>query len=388
MSTQFTETRLGRILLPAIVFQSVGIGGAFATGREIVEYFAQFGRLGIVAIGINFVAMAVSGVLLYEVARMFDAYDYKTLMKNIVWKFWPILELLYIVLAIIFIAALTSAGGNILNEILGVPVVLANGILLAFIFGVLYFGRGAIERFSTLGTISIYLVYIALFVMILTQRWDQVVNVLATEATSVGDQADVGSAAFSALTYAGYSLIIFMPVLFLIDRVETRTEAVLSGVLSSALLNLALVLTYLCILGFYPSDSVMSAPVPWLAMIEETGGSVALLAYSFVIGVTFIETGVGYTHSITERINESIKTSDHRLLADKDELSSLQRGLIAAGVFLSALVLSRVGIITLVSQAYSIMAYLFIIVLGIPLITVGLLRILDPDWKRGFWESA
>lgn len=394
MSTRFTRTRIGRILLPAIIFQSVGIGGAFATGREIVEYFAQFGRLGVLAIAVNFVAMAVSGVLLYEVARTFGAYDYKTLMQNIVWKFWPVLEVLYIVLAIIFISALTSAGGIILEEILGVPVLLANTVLLAFIFGVLYFGRSAIERFSTVGTVFIYLVYIGLFAMILTQRWDHVVDVLATGTTAVGatdaavEQAGAGAAVSSALTYAGYSLIIFMPVLFLIDRLETRREAVLSGLLSSALLNFALVLTYLCLLGFYPDESVMGAPVPWLVMIEETGGTVALIAYSLVIGLTFVETGVGYTHSITERINRSIRASENRFFADTEELSSLQRGLIAAGVFLSALVLSRIGIIALVSQAYSIMAYLFIVALGIPLLTVGLLRVLNPGWKRGFWESA
>lgn len=388
MSTQFTETRLGRILIPAIVFQSVGIGGAFATGREIVEYFAKFGTLGIVSIVVSFVAMAVSGVLIYEVSRMFGAHDYKTLMKNLVWKFWPVLEVLYIVLAIIFISALTSAGGNILEQIVGIPVVVANAILLAFIFGVLYFGRGAVERFSTIGTVSIYIIYLSIFVIILTQRWDHTVDVLATGNTSFVDGANAGAAASSALVYSGYSLIIFMPVLFLIDRVETRSEAVLSGVLSSAMMTLPLILTYLCLLGFYPDEGVMNAPVPWLAMIEQTGGTVALFAYSFVIGLTFIETGVGYTHSITERIDEAIRTADHRFVADKDELSDLQRGLIAAGVFLSAFVLSRVGIITLVEQAYSIMAYLFIIALGVPLITVGLLRIFNPDWKRNFWESA
>lgn len=34
------------------------------------------------------------------------------------------------------------------------------------------------------------------------------------------------------------------------------------------------------------------------------------------------------------------------------------------------------------------MAYLFIIALGVPLITVGLLRVFNPDWKQEFWESA
>ena len=41
----FTTT-WGRILLPALIFQSVAIGGAYATGREIVEFGAKYGALG------------------------------------------------------------------------------------------------------------------------------------------------------------------------------------------------------------------------------------------------------------------------------------------------------------------------------------------------------
>ena len=39
--------RFEQFLLPGIVFQSVLIGGAYATGREIVQYGARFGAVGL-----------------------------------------------------------------------------------------------------------------------------------------------------------------------------------------------------------------------------------------------------------------------------------------------------------------------------------------------------
>ena len=53
------------------MFQSVLIGGAYATGREIVEYGAKFGTQGlwsIAGIGVGFSLMAM---LSYEFARRF-----------------------------------------------------------------------------------------------------------------------------------------------------------------------------------------------------------------------------------------------------------------------------------------------------------------------------
>ena len=35
-----------KYLLPGFVFQSIVIGGGYGTGRELVEYFLQFGPLG------------------------------------------------------------------------------------------------------------------------------------------------------------------------------------------------------------------------------------------------------------------------------------------------------------------------------------------------------
>lgn len=69
------EGAFGRYLLPAIIIQSVLIGGGFATGREIVQYGAKFGALGwLGGIGILF-GFIVMAVLMFEFARKYKAFE-------------------------------------------------------------------------------------------------------------------------------------------------------------------------------------------------------------------------------------------------------------------------------------------------------------------------
>ncbi len=58
------------------------VGGGYGTGREIIEYFTRFGAYGgLMALLISFVIMAIVIVATFELARLFSAYDYRSLMK-------------------------------------------------------------------------------------------------------------------------------------------------------------------------------------------------------------------------------------------------------------------------------------------------------------------
>ena len=49
--------------MPGLVFQGVLIGGGYGTGREIVEYFMQWGPLGGL-LGLFFISLPVWAVIL------------------------------------------------------------------------------------------------------------------------------------------------------------------------------------------------------------------------------------------------------------------------------------------------------------------------------------
>lgn len=65
----------------------------------------------------------------------------------------------------------------------------------------------------------------------------------------------------------------------------------------------------------------------------------------------------------------------------------LQSVLISVIFLLIATALARIGIIDLVAKGYAIMGYGLIGVYGIPLATIGLFRIIKPEWKKEFWAQ-
>ena len=64
-------------VIPGCVFQSVMVGGGYGTGREVVEYFTQFGLYGgMLGLLVTFLVMATVLALTFELARVSRSYDY------------------------------------------------------------------------------------------------------------------------------------------------------------------------------------------------------------------------------------------------------------------------------------------------------------------------
>jgi uncharacterized membrane protein YkvI len=370
----------GKIVLPAIILQSVLIGGGYATGREIVTYGAKYGSAGWLAVVAIWVGFTVMAVLTFEVARTFDVYDYKSFIEQIIGRAWPVFDLLFLVMAVLVIAIMASAAGNIMEQTIGIPYLGGVGIVILVVGVLSYAGESLIERFKTGGTTFLYLAYIVFGAIVLSATWGEITTVFATGSTGYVDDAGPVSVLQSGILYVGYNLVVFPAVFFALRRQTTRRESIVSGVLAGSLMTLPVAITYVAFMGFDPAESVMGAPVPWLPVLERVGGTALIAFYGVVMGWTLIETSVGLIHALVDRIDENIAAVRVGPLEGQTSLSKLQSGALAVGVLVGALLLSRVGIIALVAQGYTIMAYVFIALFAVPLLTVGVFRIRNPDW--------
>jgi uncharacterized membrane protein YkvI len=374
--------KFGKYIIPGIVFQSVLIAGGYATGREVVQYGARFGAMGYWGAIAIFVGFSIISILTFELARIFKAYNYRSFAKQILWKFWPIYEILYVAITILVLAIIGSATGSILNETLGWPY-WAGVILVIVVVGILtFYGRGLIERYKTIGTILLYGGYITFAVIVLSQTWGHVTHEFAIGDTSFVGPVGMGTILWIGLLYVGYNSCCEATTLFTLDRQTERKHTILGGIIAGALTTIPFILTYLCILGFYPSEEVLGAPVPWLRMLNKTAGSEIIVLYGIVIAWTFIETGTGFIHAITERINANLQE------LGKKGLSRKQNAAIAVGILALATILSKIGIIALVAKGYTYMAYGFIIFFIVPLVTIGIVRIMKPNWNKELWAKA
>jgi hypothetical protein len=95
-----------KYLLPGLIFQGVVIAGGYGTGRELIEYFMRFGLLGglLGLFGMTLVCWALILAVTFEFSRKFRAYDYRTLLKNLLGRFWVVFEILYLVLLLTVLA--------------------------------------------------------------------------------------------------------------------------------------------------------------------------------------------------------------------------------------------------------------------------------------------
>ncbi|MBO8156904.1 MAG: hypothetical protein H0Z32_10620 [Bacillaceae bacterium] len=365
-SHSFFDGAFGRYILPGIILQSVLIGGGFATGREIVEYGAKYGALGwFGGIGI-FIGFTIMAILSFELARMFKAYDYRSLLKHLIGKAWFLYDMIYLLLAVLIIAVMASATGEILNNTLGLNYWV--GVLgITLIVGLLnFYGVGLIERFKTIGTMALFAGYVIFGVIVISATWGDAKEVLSSGNTSFIDgNVSILAVLWSGILYVGYNLAVYPAALFTVRRQKTRKESVISGIVAGILMTVPWFLTYVAILGFYPSEEVLGASVPWLVMLDGIAGSWVVVLFGIVVGWTLIETATGMIHAFIERVNHHMEEKSN------SHLTKGQSGMIAVGALVLAVIFAQVGIINLIAKGYTWMAYGMIAVYAIPMLTIG-----------------
>ena len=382
---RLTRGRFGRLLLPAVVLQSVLVGGGYATGRESVAYGARYGGRGWMAVLTIFVGFTVVSFLTFELARRYHAYEYKAFIRRLIGRAWPAFDLVYVAMTVLVIAVVASAAANILQETLGLPGFLGAAFVILAVAFLLYFGADVIEAFKSLGTILLYAAYLLFGALVLGTRWPSVMRALSerTPAALAHGGAIAGVVASSAgastlavvgtgIVYVGYNLAVYPAVLFTLHRQTERRETVTAALLSGLLMTLPFALTWLCLLGFYPSPEVFDAPVPWLHMLQDVGGTTLFALFGIVMGWTLLETSVGLIHALVDRIDADLRKGD------SNGLGPVRSGLLGGGILLLAALLSRVGIIALVARGYTWLGYAFIAVFAVPLLTVGAWKTLGP----------
>src|SRR5699024_6178675 len=109
----FFEGAFGRYILPGIVIQSTLIGGGYAIGREVVAYGAKYGAFGWIAGLAIMVGFALMAFLMFEIARRFRAYDYRSMVKRLLGPLWFLFDVIYFLLAILMISIVIAATGSI-----------------------------------------------------------------------------------------------------------------------------------------------------------------------------------------------------------------------------------------------------------------------------------
>ncbi|HPK43056.1 MAG TPA: hypothetical protein PK877_06115, partial [Synergistales bacterium] len=171
--------------------------------------------------------------------------------------------------------------------------------------------------------------------------------------------------ALGGFKYAFYNLGTLPAVLFALNYIETRREAIISGILTAILTILPGFFLYLVLMGFYPG--ILEAELPAYTVLAQIAPWL-LPIFLVVLFGTMIETAVGFIHAVNERVNSWMV--DHR----NTELTKANRGFLGGAMGLIGLGVASFGLIGLIAKGYGTISWGFFLLHGVALFTIGLYK--------------
>ncbi len=345
------------LFAPACVFQSVMIGGGYGTGREIVQYFTQYGLWGgIGSLVVAFLMFAVLLAFIFEAARFFQSFDYRTLFKPMLGPLFPLFEVINVLMLILVMAVLSAAASQILADSLGIPPLVGIGVMLVPIAALTFFGADVVTRVLMWSSAYLYLIFIAFLAITLGQT-DNIAQTLAIHP-AIRD-----GWAVSGLQYAFYNCAAAPFVLYSVKAIPSRKIAVGAGVIAAAFAVIPALFFHIAMMTRY--DLVIGAELPAYAVMQQFGSAIFVFLFSVMLFVTFVETGAGSLQGLNDRLDA------HYREATGKSLTRTVRAAIAVSAVLSSVVLAQFGVKDLIAQGYGTIAWAYLFVFVIPVFLSG-----------------
>jgi uncharacterized membrane protein YkvI len=353
-----------RWLLPGLGVKAVVIGGGYATGRELAEFFLAEGPWGgLYAILFATLLFSVFCSLTFVAARRFGTYDYRSFFKRLLGPAWPVFELAYLLFVVLILAVYGAAAGAIANAVFGAPEWAGTLALMAGIAGVVAFGNKAVERLFRDVSYYLYAIYAVFIVLALMSFGDRVPSGFANNPQTSGW-------ALSGLTYFGYNIIGAVVILPVLRHLTSDRDAVVAGVISGPLTMIPALLFFIPMVAFYPE--VQSATLPSDYLLLRIGSPAFHVLFQAMIFSALLESGTSSVHAINERIDHAWNARTGRSLSHRARLA------IALALLVGCMVLaSRFGLVALIANGYRALAYILLATFILPLLTVGVWKLWD-----------
>jgi uncharacterized membrane protein YkvI len=343
-----------RFLLPGFAFKAVVIGGGYATGRELAEFFLPSGPWGgILGMLLAMACWSIVCSATFVFARATGSYDYGAFFRSLLGPAWFLFDLAYACLVLIMLSVFGAAAGAIGTALFGWPAAVGTLGLMAGIATIAAFGSDSVERLFKYVTYFLYAVYAVFVVVAFMRSSDRILANFAAPQVTAGW-------AIGGITYAGYNVVCAVVILPVLRHLTSRKDALVAGILAGPLAMLPAVLFYVCMVAYYPEISHATLPSDYLLM--HLHAPLLHVVFQLMILAALLESGTGAVHAVNQRTAGVLSARGHAL-------STRGRLLLSAGVLiLSIFVASRFGLVTLIARGYRGLAYLFIAVYILPLL--------------------
>ena len=356
-----------RYLLPGFALKAVIIGGGYATGRELAEYFVPSGPWGgLAAMLLATLIWSIVAALTFALALKLGAYDYRSFFKGLLGPAWVAFEVAYIIFVVLILAVFGAAAGAIGAATFGWPELAGVMLLAVSIVAVTAWGTGAVEQMFKYVSILLYAVYGLFLILALASFGGLIGQGFANAPPPSGNWMAGG------LTYASYNIVGAVVILPVLRHLRHQRDAVVAGLIAGPLSMLPAILFFVAMMAFYPAIGDETLPSDFLLRQMTVPGFHIL--FQVMIFAALLESGAGSVHAINERISGAIESRG------RPPLSTGARAIIGAVILTGCMfVAGEIGLVDLIASGYRFLAWLFLAVFVLPLLTIGTWRLLRPS---------
>ena len=349
-----------RYLLPGFAFKAVVIGGGYATGRELAEYFLGNGpAAGALGMLVSLLCWSVLCVCTFLFAHATSSRDFGAFFRALLGRAAPLFDIVYACFLLIVLSVFGAAAGELGHSVLHWPAWVGTVLLVVSVAAVVTYGNHSVEALFRYVTYFLYAVYAVLFVLCFFKLGDRITHAFAAVPPS-------GQWWLGGFTYAGYNAIGAVAILPVLRHLQSRRDAVIAGALAGVLGMLPALLFFVCMSAYYPQ--IATAVLPSDYLLSRLDMPAFHILFQCMIFAALLESGSGIVHGANERIAGVLTARG---------IAFTRAARLAVGsvmLIVSVWIATQFGLVALVARGYRVLALMILVAYVVPVLTIGLWR--------------
>ncbi len=378
----------------ASVWFGTHVGGGFASGNQVIQYFANYGWTSVVY---PLLAMGILAVIMYimmRYAKVMGFNNYKDTYRALYPRPWMeiFFEIFYIIIVLAAMASAVAGAGEVLANFLGIAYVGAgkitmNLVIVAILIILAIFGVKLVIAASTVLSAGIIIVTAVMVITGLTANLTEITASFTSQfdLTLVEFTKAPGLAFWKGvIIYCCFQCVSIPPMIAASQEMSmkgVKRAAILGGVMNGGALALSawMLTKWYPLLGALkaagsaalaadPTATAATLPVvayanalgiPNQTVLGIIGVKVILVLFSVLLFCAFVSTCVTLTYTLVERFKGFFFPS----VIKSEKLRGALVGAVVIGI---CFLVSLLGLTGIVKYAYGYMGYYALVFVAIP----------------------
>lgn len=348
----------------ASVWFGTHVGGGFATGNQTVQFFVGF---GFPSFFLPFLAILLIGWCYYNAAVMaknHKLYRYDELAEELYAPFSIVGKLFFDIAFIVLVAVGTgiaiAGSGSLLKQQFNLNYYFGIVLTGVIFFLLTIFGAEVVKKASTTITILILVCLTMLLIPGLISGAQGIAN--AFNAKSIPEGKSLLGAVWSACQYVGLQTLAVGSVISASADLNSTKKCMGMFIIGTIINGVMIALSAMMIIGYISGMEGEQLVLPILTIAKQLNIPAIEWAYTLILFLAFISTGVGIIFGLVTRLENVIFPSI--------DLSK-RRMIISIVSMLISVLLSVFGLTKLVAVGYRWLGRVSIFALVIPLAVIA-----------------